>query len=411
VCSCVPGSRERRHRAVVIAALLAACCGGCGGDAAAPTDAGADAPADARADASPDDASDAGVISAEEFIRARRRLQCEEVLRCESRYNADWLFSFETTCHPSYRSRYDRALSRAVAEGRAEFDPVAAQACLAGLAEIECFRGNAYYVPACSSVFTGLVPLGGECFIETSGTWLECAEGALCALRATCPGECVSEPIRGGAGDPCTYSFECDLTLFCRDGTCTPSAGEGEPCTSHEECGAGLICGPDGASATVCLDPHAVTSPGGPCIYAPGLDTCPIELVCICDGCMIAGTCVTTAPLGASCDTLTPCGRWARCVGGTCTPVAALEGDCSGGAVCPFTHWCDGARCRPLPIESQACSPEGCFHSVCLPEGICGFIGGRVGSGEVCDRVWQDCIDGLECRTGDDTMPRCYPVC
>ena len=406
MCSAVSGSRALAGRVVLLASLLAACGEGCGGDGHGPADAAAVAPADVFADASTDASVDTGPLSVEDYLRALRGLDCEEVLRCESRYNHDWLYGLEKNCHPFYVSTHYRALIGAVAEGRVAFDPAAARTCVAGLAEFECLRGRATYVPACTGIFRGLVPPMGACSITS-----ECVDGTMCTLASSCPGRCTAVPSRGGAGDACVDSFDCDFSFFCRDGTCTPGLGEGEVCASYEECEPNLICAPDAGGGRLCLDAFSVTSPGDPCIYAPALDSCPVDLVCICEGCTMTGTCVTTVPLGAPCDPSTPCGRWARCVSARCTALAPPDGDCSGGAVCPLTHWCNGATCRPLPVEGEPCSAEGCFQSLCLPEGTCGFTGGRVRSGELCNILWQDCLDGLECRNGDDGMTRCHPMC
>jgi len=361
--------------------------------------------------ASADASADAGAISAEAFVAGRTQLQCETALRCEARDHYDTFF--ERACHPSAVGSRRFGEIDAVARRRAEFDPSAAQACLDRLAGVTCFRGRSPELPECARVFRGLVPPGGACSTPTlfSAGMLECVDGAECSVGDSCPGECVASPIYGAEGAPCDPLTWCDSEHFCRDGACAAFLGAGEPCTSFDECRVGLICGPEAAATTVCLDPYAVTSPGGPCVFGPGVDTCPVDLVCVCDGCVLTGVCVTPAPLGAPCDPSTPCGLSARCVERACRAIALPLGDCSGGAVCPGTHACDGVICRPLPTYGEACTEE-CFNAVCLVEGnVCGFVGGLKREGVLCDRAQDDCDDGLECRAGDDAMYRCFPEC
>jgi len=370
-----------------------------------------------------------------EFRTVQARLLCELALACEPRM-ADSLAA-EQACHPGYRSVQRRVLDEGLESGATTYDAAVAATCVDELSnlvrEVRCEEP----APACSQVYSGRVPAGGGCGYQTPIPQLsfECVPGLVCVVSVACPGECRA---LGGAGDACTTAFECGAALKCDAGRCvelavagepcgappdcvpplTCAAGlcaslpaDGEPCADLLDCEAGLVCVPGSGGDGRCR-PTGSLREGDDCYrfqFVP--DPCPPPLACAATGGTPFGTCRLTAGLGSSCAEAIPCGHWARCVGGACTPIAPPEGDCSGGAVCPLTHWCDGARCRPLPIEGQACSPEGCFRSVCLLDGTCGFIGGRVGSGEVCDRVWQDCADGLECRTGDDAMPRCYPTC
>ncbi len=353
---------------VLVLTLVAAC----GAD-------GSNAPADAGL-------PDAGQLSAEDFAREYARLRCEESLRCESRY--PFAAAFQAVCHPANGAEDYRATQiMAVAAGRAEFDPAAAAACIEGLAAVTCNRGFGDRVgPGCGRVFTGTVPVGGACTtatIDTLGT-LECAAGTFCSMGATCPGTCVAPPALGGLGAACEpITIHCDADHYCRAGTCAALLGPGAECTSFQDCQLGLICGPGAGSVNVCIDPTTVVAPGGACLVTPVSDSCPAELVCICDDCLLTGACVTPVAIGATCSSTAPCGQSARCVDGTCRPIAMPEGDCSTGAVCPLTHACDGAICRALPTLGEACV-DTCFESACLVEGdVCGFAGAPGGGRRV----------------------------
>jgi len=359
---------------------------------------------------------DAGPLSAEDFAREYARLQCEEALRCESRTGSRYADLFQAECHPANAADdYRAAQIMAVAAGRAEFDPAAAATCLEVLAAVTCYRafgiGGA---PGCGRVFTGTVPLGGACTtptFDTLGT-RECTAGTFCSVGATCPGTCVALPAQGGLGAVCERGvLGCDADHYCREGVCAALLGPGVACASIYECQVGLICGPDAGLVNVCVDPSTVVAPGGPCLAGPGVDSCPAELVCICDDCLVAGTCVRPAAIGAACSSTAPCGQSARCVDGTCRPIAMPEGDCSTGAVCPLTHACDGAICRALPTLGEACV-DTCFESACLVEGdVCGFAGARPAEGDACGGAGHRCEDGLECRYSDGVGYRCRVRC
>jgi len=360
--------------------------------------------------------ADGGGLSPADFARESARLHCEEVLRCESRYGASTVDIFESICHPSARESSGNEQLRAVERGRARFDEAAAAACLTELAALTCPRGQPTEVPACARVFTGLVPLGEACSVgslDKSGG-LECVVGAVCNIRSSCPGRCELPRNSGGdLGAPCDVGNPCDLDHHCREGICGALLVVGEGCESHGDCFfSNLICGPSTGGMNVCVDPYAATAAGGACVGFSFLsDTCPVELVCVCDECTIAGTCVIPAPLGAPCNSTTPCGLSARCVEGSCRPIAASEGDCSRGAVCPLTHICDGAVCRPLPTYGEPCTDR-CFGAACLVDGdVCGFLGGLKAEGEMCSASLRDCADGLACLLGEDVMYRCYSGC
>jgi len=358
---------------------------------------------------------DAGPLSAEDFAREYARLRCEEALRCESRNGSRLANLFQAECHPANAADdYRAAQIMAVAAGRAEFDPAAAAACLEGRAAVTCYRGFGDGAGSgCDRVFTGTVPLGGICTtttIDTLGT-RECTAGTFCSAGATCPGTCVAPPALGGLGAACEpFTMRCDLDHDCREGLCAALLGPGAECESIDDCQLGSICGPGAGSVNVCIDPLTVVAPGGPCLRSPLTDSCPAELVCVCDDCPV-GTCVTPAAIGAACSLTAPCGQSARCVDGTCRPIAMPEGDCSTGAVCPITHACDGAICRALPTLGEACV-DTCFESACLVEGdVCGFAGARPAEGEACGGAGHQCEDGLECRYSDGVGYRCRVRC
>lgn len=376
--------------------LVLALVGACGGD-------GGDSPVDAGA-------RDAGSISAEGFARESARLQCEIALRCESRFAFGAALS-QAGCHPG--NRYYDAQIMAVAAGRAEFDAEAAAACLEGLAGVTCFEGTSNEVSECGRVFTGTVALGGACTTPTLYTLrsLECAAGASCSVGATCPGACVAPPARGGNGDACDPTMACDADHVCRDGVCVARRGAGAECASHYDCQSGLFCGPGAGATNACLDPSAIVAPGGPCLLTPLSDSCPAELVCVCDDCDLAGTCVTPVAIGARCEATAPCGHSARCVDGTCRPIAMPKGDCSTGAVCPLTHACDGSICRALPALGDGCV-DSCFQSACLVDGdVCGFAGAGIVEAAECRLGGPRCAEGLECRQSDDVTYRCDVRC
>ncbi|HUQ04432.1 MAG TPA: Dickkopf N-terminal cysteine-rich domain-containing protein [Kofleriaceae bacterium] len=109
-----------------------------------------------------------------------------------------------------------------VADGRLRYDGDETRRCIDAVAVVECadfpatLRGG--LAGSCSSPFTGLVELAGECANDA---------------------DCVSTLCDGDRVD-----FEGNVTM----GVCARRPGNGEACADGDECGAGLYCDTSGAS-------------------------------------------------------------------------------------------------------------------------------------------------------------------
>jgi hypothetical protein len=226
----------------------------------------------------------------------------------------------------------------AVHRGTIHFDSTAAAACLAGLPTY-CFQPPVPFkdvnlavdvfnnIPACATVFTGLVPQGGVCAINTEcANQLGCVPNtpscATAGVAACCPGTCEPQPPGLGSpqfptvGQPCNSQAFCVPPAVCGPNlpeVCIMPPAEGEPCTNDTGCarlddfcalqGTTTICVPTLADGAAC-DPSRILSEN--CVRA--------------DVCGSSNTCVPYAP-PASCNT--PCQAPLICaqtqVGAVCT--------------------------------------------------------------------------------------------
>lgn len=297
----------------------------------------------------------------------------------------------------------------AVAAGRAHVDPMAAAACLSGLAALgDCVTSGTTRTLAASPadlacrsyVVLDAVPCGDTtCDPRTE----------VCVPRSDCSFACVPLPA---VGEPCAPL--CAAGAGCVSGACVPDAREcrgrvselavaglcyaarGAPCSASGVCAPGSYCAR--ASAT-CEDVPAPLDVGDVC--DPSADP-PCALPLVCDP--IARRCASASPIAGPCSSSLDCPAGAYCVDGTCS-ASSLGGDCEAIPLdfglldsCPEGQLCGpDHRCRLEALAGDACDDS----HVCAPGTAC--AGGRCAPiampGEACDAS-HPCAPHVACAGG-----------
>jgi hypothetical protein len=330
-------------------------------------------------------------LAAGDFPAEFARAVCEVEARC--RNEAHFL---EQQCEEETAALYAPDLDKAVARGKAVFDPAQGQACVEGLRARGCEPVTPETSQACERAVTGKVGQGEPC------NWLfECAAGrcepaspgacpAACGPVAGEGGSCAAMPcdLRAGlrcidrvcsrlraAGGGCRSSSDCGRGLFCTAvQKCAARGGEQAGCDADEECAVGLFCD--------------VSREGGLCRkrFAQG-EACTtgsaeaIRLACadgmVCRGFSYAkagataGVCAAAGEPGASCVAsaqVSGCAEGLSCVGGTCAE-KSVSGPCAQDDECrDGVAYCDGANCRLLLANGAACAASSqCEERFCEP--------------------------------------------
>ncbi|HTJ43599.1 MAG TPA: hypothetical protein VL463_15950 [Kofleriaceae bacterium] len=294
---------------------------------------------------------------------------------------------------------------------RAAYDPDAAGACVAAIAQTPCrsLAPNTIPIDQCA-MFTGLVQPGNFC-----GYPYECAGDADCvdgyvfspacgqntcrprvAVGMTCstnpcvPGaHCVSEVgfllcESGEAGSGCWADADCDDGFWCQPspmgtiGACVAAAGPGEACDRDRQCGARACVGAALGSG-MCVD---TTVLGAPCD-----SRCLGPFLCARPDPMQLGACVAAPAVGDPCLPGAGCGDFLRCgADDHCTTRGALGATCAGAGECDVGLVCTtdvtgtptGTCVAPLSngtacVDSTQCASGACTDHVCDVYQACAF--------------------------------------
>jgi hypothetical protein len=330
-------------------------------------------------------------IRAGDFPAEFARAVCKVEARCrnEARY-------LEQRCEEETAALYEPDLAKAMARGKARFDPTEAQSCLDGLRKRGCEDAPPETSQACERAVTGTVTQGQGC------DWIfECATGR---CEPATPGECPATcRAAGPEGASCT-DIPCDLRagLRCISSVCSRLHAAGESCKSPSDCAAGLFCSalelcvPRAAEQASC-DSDAecaaglfcdLSREGGLCRkrFAQG-EACTtglaeaIDFACadglVCRGFIFRkagstpGTCAPPGEAGATCVAgadVSGCAGGLLCAAGTCAdkPVSGpctVNEDCKDGVA-----YCDGSACRLLLAEGASCTDSTqCAEGFCDP--------------------------------------------
>lgn len=182
------------------------------------------------------------------FFQKRSELICKKNFECCS--GSDLLTDSPETCTASNRlNDNDSALSSAVEEGQASFDPEAADECFRQIAALDCAAWaqviRADDPAACQQIIKGKRGSGESCTRDHECGSLFCSKKPQVNVGRCAP--------KGGAGAACALNVaSCLEGLTCLDpGTgpvCTARAAEGASCSRGRECESGhcknSVCGP-----------------------------------------------------------------------------------------------------------------------------------------------------------------------
>ncbi len=296
-------------------------------------------------------------------------------------------------------------------EGRIDYDPIAAAACVAGLRGRACkgFTGDVSdlldgcamfvghvgqfggcgYPYECASGTTCVVGSGGgDAFSPVCGADVCMARvetGALCANASCRVGDhCVSGSCaRGDLGAVCVVDADCDDDFYCgADSTCAAALGKDAACTGDRMCAGQRVCVGDQLSpaAGQCED---VSTLGAACD-----DRCFGPYLCALANAGELGTCVAAPREGDPCVSPGSCGAVMSCdANGTPDPgddTCHTPGDlgaacmrasnkCNLGLVCTadVTGTAAGVCRLPLPNDTGCSDPDQCESGSCSND-LCG---------------------------------------
>jgi hypothetical protein len=328
----------------------------------------------------PEDAGHAPMTLAEFCRRASRGLP-ESFARCWGGEASRWAYlgSGDENCP------YEAAL---VASGGMRFDPVAAERCLIQMEAGPCDQAYWYSFGswstqatwrACTSVFTGLQPIGEPC------TGRDCTDDAVCDNRryvtdGTCSNVCIARRMLPLASS-CTwgvYPSECETGLICdarsatdENGVCARRVTIGEWCAAEGVDCIRSVCDERGFCEPLQTVGSTCEAQGQLCEWGGSQ--------CIGHQCVrllrLGDLCSPDEPLG--CAPFAYCGRAGTNLrtcrlgpfnGEPCDPDAPHEG-------CPF-GWCDRGTCRALLAHGSECRSSDeclgwCVDGVCIDPDAC----------------------------------------
>jgi hypothetical protein len=254
----------------------------------------------------------------------------------------------QSTCLASHQvetqSYYD-TLGQDIESGKVVYDGDEARACIDKLNAASCTRDGPsplHSAPACLTIFTGTVAVGGACFFAEECASGDCQGADTTCSRAVqcCPGTCASLAPPVAAGGSCLPPALCAPGLICvlelnGTATCRATVGAGAPCPGYVPCASGLYC--DSVTMT-CKIPGGA---GAAC--NPARDSTDCDIPYACDA--TTSVCTPPLPVGAACDPTT----------GGCVPYAS----------------CDAATgsCAARPSVGDPCDPTGagpaCLDGAC----------------------------------------------
>ena len=209
---------------------------------------------DVAPDAPPPDVAptDGPSLAKDQFLTAYTNARCTYLARCGLSASLDACLA---STSPSQYNLGLRYMLAAVDRGVTTYDPGAAAACVAWIAEQACAGTTPTTNASCGRIFVGTIPVGGTCL--DSG---ECApagpEPPVCVPTTSCgccTGTCsmVQVIAAGGscAGAPGVIR-RCADGQFCQTSTrtCVAVAALGQVCTSQgtqATCAPGLYCAYD----------------------------------------------------------------------------------------------------------------------------------------------------------------------
>lgn len=285
------------------------------------------------------------MLPPEQYTDAVEAAECEAMVRCEEVEDA-------ATCDvANVRVNQDQqTLLAAIADGTVSYDAEAAARCVDFIAMQMCTFPGFHVDSPCDDVFTGTVPPGGACFIDT-----QCAAGGTCnqdnpncdtttsCCVGTCAGSFSESPIGGPCGDNMHY---CSIDSYCGGTTCAALvATEGAACTDVEACANPMICNVNFMTGMgTCKTPAAT---GAACVRSD-LRPCS-DSRDYCDAQMLK--CVHGVAPGGSCANA-QCVDWAKCIGNMCVADRKLGETCSTAANapnCAGTLKCTMGTCQAPP--------------------------------------------------------------
>jgi hypothetical protein len=298
------------------------------------------------------------------------------------------------------------ALEQAIVKKTIDFDPQAAERCLAALRDLPCTAHSQDLLPnglagrplgVCGEVFVGSVQLNEKCVFD-----FDCQGTAVCAPEN---GLCTTLPQQ--ENENCVSTQICGSGLTCLEGVCTSRKTDGEPCSTSDSC-ISRVCE---VSAYVCADQLVAGS------------DCSENAVCASGYCGPFDVCAGEQPLGAacqynidcnsgSCDFMTlvcvvakangeKCGFNRECLSQYCdtdkncadkkdtTINCNIDEECKSG-------WCDANGCADKQADGSECTVDiGCLNGACLM-GKCAPPNGENGP---CQND-AHCTNGLYCHQG-----------
>jgi hypothetical protein len=267
---------------------------------------------------------------------------------------------------------------------------------------------------------------------------LACGDGAVCVLVQSSEGgglfsECVIPTDTRGVGEACESAAQCETSLTCLDGACTPFCDVG-----GDECPWGTLCELQetllGVDVGVCTAPACVVTGSNPCAVLPfscgcgdgqqcqlvnssgatGCKDIGTDVTCATDeDCALGNTCIPSKDIGSDFLCLPYCDDTSPCAEGACSPIPWDDGEFAGG-------YCGGV-CDPLDIERDDATvtpcPTGQHCGALFGEapGVaeCAASTGTAAPGDSC-AYSTDCEAGAGCACEDGQDCRVsyeYGVC
>ncbi|HEY6078781.1 MAG TPA: hypothetical protein VIW29_08255 [Polyangiaceae bacterium] len=323
---------------------------------------------------------------------------CQLIKRCWKTFAVSEPSSCEASLERQLREGSFANLAAAVEDGRIEYRPEAAAACLNETAAASCEDGLLIEPANCSGVFIGNLEADAACTLDA-----ECGPERQCVTGDACPGKCG--PLLG-VGEACLPPNRCESGLLCAvgpdGGVCQVPSGLGEGCTRTQLCGSLQFCkgldrtDPQGTGECAPRDELYAGLLGDPCSLGGASGLCELDLVCLfdTDGSTSGHCAERLAPgsPGAACQLALPdqCPRGQFCKvtvvdqtpipTGECTANPQLGEPClfevgaSLPAPCPTAQYCDTQtlRCEAGKRLGEACTTDAaCYSKKCDTSGTC----------------------------------------
>lgn len=337
-----------------------------------------------------------GLMTLDGYPSAYAAALCQVIKRCWQTYGLLEQESCEASLERQLREGAFANLADAVDDGRIEYRPEAAGACLNATAAATCEDGLWIDPANCSGVFVGKLKLDEDCTLDA-----ECGAELQCVVTDACPGKCGPFP---GVGEACSAPNRCQPGLLCAvsadAGVCQVPVAPGEPCSRTELCGTLQFCKglnrSDPQDTGVCAPRDELYSGllGDPCSLGGESGLCQPELVCVLDEteATTAGHCAERVGPGEACQLALPdqCPRGQFCKvtlagepatpAGECTANPKLGEPClfevgtSLPAPCPAAQYCDtrSLRCEAGKRLGEPCTSDAaCYSRKCDTTGRC----------------------------------------